>query len=204
MVIKAFWMNTDCSHKLAPSLSPPGNFGKDRSSLFVPPLLGGSSELCFVFNSIQFKVNLSKICFVYKYGQAIALSVGWRSGQVTVENPCHWIWKSWSQLFKVTRQAWKVRCVPWMTWKQRKLVQIQGHYSVCPVYTWVMNQCLVSLCKKGDTHTCNKEFSEQTWVFAKQRVEWRKKRDGSVWCGLLRQRWFLPHFEFSRQKSSVF
>lgn len=65
-----------------------------------------------------------------------------------------------------SRQMWKRRCVPWMAWKQGKLLQIQGHYSVCPVYTWVMNQCLVSLCKKGDTHTRNKVFFEQTWVFA--------------------------------------
>lgn len=35
-------------------------------------------------------------------GQAIVLSVGWRPGQVTMENPCHWIWKSLSPLFKVT------------------------------------------------------------------------------------------------------
>lgn len=52
-----------------------------------------------------------------------------------------------------SRQVQKIRYMPWMTWKQKKLVQIQGHYNICPVYTWVMNQCLVSLCEKGDTHT---------------------------------------------------
>lgn len=94
-----------------------------------------------------------------------------------------------------------------MTWKQRKVVQIQGHYSVWPVYTWVMNQCLMSLCKKGDTHTHThaiKSFWNRLECLPKQRVKWSKKRDGSVWCGLLSQRWFLPHLEFPRKNSSVF
>lgn len=94
-----------------------------------------------------------------------------------------------------------------MTWKQRKVVQIQGHYGVWPVYTWVMNQCLVSLCKKGDTHTHThaiKSFWNRLECLPKQRVKWSKKRDGSVWCGLLSQRWFLPHLEFPRKNSSVF